>query len=114
MQISFFRKYLLAPVTFFTLISHFQSISADPLPYDLIAISYPDSIDQKKLDSTTVKIRQFRVNQAGYRPQDDKRFLFVSNDTAAWFDSFTVINVETGSVAATGRYQVLRNPEVWR
>jgi hypothetical protein len=43
----------------------------DPLPYAPIAIQIPDTLDQLYRDSINLKFSPIRINQAGYRPQDD-------------------------------------------
>ncbi len=65
----------------------------EPLPYGLIANPLPDTLDQLVRDSLNINIGNVRVNQAGYRPQDNKWIYYVGNAT-----SFTVINEQGVSV----------------
>jgi hypothetical protein len=44
---------------------------ADPPPYAVIANPLPDTMDHQKRDSVNLKFSRVRVNQAGYRPQDE-------------------------------------------
>ena len=71
---------------------------ADPPPYAAIANPLPDTMDQQKRDSVNLKFSRVRVNQAGYRPQDEKLFYYMGTSAS----SFSVINLSTGATAATG------------
>jgi hypothetical protein len=72
--------------------------TADPLPYAAIACPMPDTMDQLLRDSANLKISKIRVNQAGYRPQDEKLFYTVGTTGSA----FSVIDAATRAVVATG------------
>jgi hypothetical protein len=72
--------------------------TADPLPYAAIANPLPDTMDHQKRDSVNLKFSKIRVNQAGYRPQDEKLFYYVGSSASA----FSVINLGTGASVATG------------
>jgi hypothetical protein len=74
-------------------------IVTDPLPYAPIANPLPDTMDQLYRDSVNLKISRVRVNQAGYRPEDQKYFYYVASVAPS---GFTVINTETKQVAGTG------------
>jgi hypothetical protein len=74
------------------------SAQTDPPPYAPIAIPLPETVDQLKRDSVNLNISRIRLNQAGYRPGDEKLFYYVGASASA----FSVINTETGAVAATG------------
>jgi hypothetical protein len=76
----------------------FSQTVADPPPYAAIANPLPDTMDHQKRDSVNLKFSRVRVNQAGYRPQDEKLFYYVGTSAS----SFSVINLSTGSTAATG------------
>jgi hypothetical protein len=76
----------------------FPQTVADPPPYAPIANPLPDTMDQQKRDSVNLKISRIRVNQAGYRPQDEKLFYYVGTSGS----TFSVINTATGVTAATG------------
>jgi hypothetical protein len=71
---------------------------ADPPPYAAIANPLPDTMDHQKRDSVNLKFSRVRVNQAGYRPQDEKLFYYVGTSAS----SFSVIDLSTGATAATG------------
>jgi hypothetical protein len=70
----------------------------DTRPYAPVAIPLPDTLDQLYRDSATIKIGRVRVNQAGYRPADDKYFYYVGSGAS----NFSVINVNTGASVSTG------------
>ncbi|MDR2592501.1 MAG: glycoside hydrolase family 9 protein, partial [Chitinispirillales bacterium] len=70
----------------------------DTRPYANIANPLPDTLDQLYRDSATIKIGRVRVNQAGYRPGDDKFFYYVGSSAS----SFSVIDTVTGATVATG------------
>jgi len=72
--------------------------TADPPPYAPIACPLPDTMDQIKRDSINLKFSPIRVNQAGYRPQDEKIFYYVGTSASA----FSVISAATGATAGTG------------
>jgi hypothetical protein len=70
----------------------------DPLPYAPIAIPFPDTLDQLHRDSANLRIGCIRLNQAGYRPGDEKLFYYVGASAA----TFSVLNTQTGTTAASG------------
>ena len=70
----------------------------EPVPYAPIANPLPDTLDQLYRDSATIQIGRVRVNQAGYRPQDEKWFYYVGSAS-----SFTVIDAATGQTAGSGQ-----------
>jgi hypothetical protein len=70
----------------------------DPLPYASIANPFPDTLDQLYRDSANLKIGRIRLNQAGYRPGDEKLFYYIGTSAAA----FSVINTETGATVGNG------------
>ncbi len=72
--------------------------TADPPPYALIANPLPDTMDHQRRDSVNLKFSRIRLNQAGYRPQDEKLFYYLGSSAT----SFTVINLATGASAGTG------------
>jgi len=72
----------------------------DSRPYAPIAIPLPDTLDQLYRDSATIKIGRVRVNQAGYRPADDKYFHYVAR-SGSTPSGFSVINVNTGATVQT-------------
>ncbi|MDR0330361.1 MAG: glycoside hydrolase family 9 protein, partial [Chitinispirillales bacterium] len=74
------------------------ALAQDSRPYAPIANPLPDTLDQLYRDSATIKIGRIRVNQAGYRPADDKYFYYVGSGAS----SFSVINAGTGASVATG------------
>ena len=77
----------------------------DPLPYAPIAIPIPDTLDQLYRDSINLNFSPIRINQAGYRPQDDKYFYYVAySGTPSDFkviDNTTCATVGTGTLALT-------------
>ncbi|MCL2220311.1 MAG: glycoside hydrolase family 9 protein [Chitinispirillia bacterium] len=84
-----------------TVSAHAQQIlpqRQDPRPYAPIAVQLPDTLDQLYRDSATIKMGRVRVNQAGYRPNDEKFFYYVGSSAS----SFSVIDVNTGTSVATG------------
>jgi len=85
-------------ITTFIVSTISSTIFGDPLPYQPIAISWPDTADQQKRDSATVKIGRVRVNQAGYRPADEKHFYYIGTGAS----DFKVVNASTGAVTAQG------------
>ena len=68
------------------------------MPYAAIACPMPDTMDQLLRDSANLKISKIRVNQAGYRPQDEKLFYTVGTTGSA----FSVIDAASRAVVATG------------
>jgi hypothetical protein len=70
----------------------------DTRPYAPIATPLPDTLDQLYRDSATIKIGRVRVNQAGYRPMDEKFFYYVGSSAS----SFTVVSADNGATVATG------------
>ncbi|MDR2693154.1 MAG: glycoside hydrolase family 9 protein [Chitinispirillales bacterium] len=72
----------------------------DTRPYANIANPLPDTLDQLYRDSATIKIGRVRVNQAGYRPGDDKFFYYVGNSASG----FSIVNADNvnGTPVATG------------
>jgi hypothetical protein len=74
----------------------------DPLPYQPIALPFADTVDQLVRDSATIDIGRIRINQAGYRPKDDKFFYYVGDDVS----QFNVIDAKTGNTIVKG---TLRN-----
>jgi hypothetical protein len=98
---NFVDRYALLPVAIFSALSlagigHAQT--ADPPPYALIANPLPDTMDHQRRDSVNLKFSRIRLNQAGYRPQDEKLFYYVGSAAS----SFSVINLATGASAGTG------------
>ncbi|MBD3391814.1 MAG: glycoside hydrolase, partial [Chitinivibrionales bacterium] len=89
------RAYLVAALA---AAGSFAQLVTDPLPYEPIANPLPDTLDQLYRDSATIQIGRVRVNQAGYRPQDDKYFYYVGSSAS----SFDVLDHETGNVVAAG------------
>jgi hypothetical protein len=71
---------------------------ADPVPYAPIVIPLDEATGQLDRDSLNMRISRVRVNQAGYRPQDEKLFYCVGPATT----SFSVIKAEGGSAVASG------------
>jgi len=69
-------------------------------PYANIATPLPDTLDQLYRDSATIKIGRVRVNQAGYRPGDEKFFYFVGSGAS----SFSVVPADNvnGAAVSTG------------
>jgi len=86
--------FLFALLTIFTA----KAQTADPPPYAAIACPLPDTMDQLLRDSINLKFSPIRLNQAGYRPQDEKLFYYVGTSAS----NFSVINATTGAVAGTG------------
>ena len=72
--------------------------TADPLPYAPIACPLPDTMDQLLRDSANLKIAKIRINQAGYRPQDEKLFYAIGTSGTA----FSIVDAAKGTVVATG------------
>jgi len=72
----------------------------DTRPYAPIANPLPDTLDQLYRDSATIKIGRVRVNQAGYRPGDEKFFYYIGSSAS----SFSVVNADNvnGPAVATG------------
>jgi hypothetical protein len=70
----------------------------DTRPYANIATPLPDTLDQLYRDSATIKIGRVRVNQAGYRPGDDKFFYYVGSSAS----SFTVVDADKGTTVTQG------------
>jgi hypothetical protein len=83
----------------------FGQLVTDPLPYAAIANPLPDTMDQLYRDSINLRFSPIRINQAGYRPQDDKYFYYVaSSGTPSGFkviDNATGANVGTGTLTST-------------
>jgi len=77
----------------------------DPLPYAEIAVPIPDTMDQLKRDSINLRISPIRINQAGYRPQDDKYFYYVGSGAPS---GFKVINKQ-GESAGSGTFTATTN-----
>jgi len=71
----------------------------DTRPYAPIANPLPDTLDQLYRDSATIKIGRIRLNQAGYRPADEKYFYYVGAAS-----SFSVVDAKTGANVATGTF----------
>lgn len=65
-------------------------------------ITKPKPFDQQSLDSATINISRIRVNQAGYRPGDEKHFYFISPENTSSPNTFTIIDVNEGSSAGSG------------
>lgn len=78
----------------------FGQLVTDPLPYAAIANPLPDTMDQLYRDSVNLKFSPIRINQAGYRPQDDKYFYYVASSGTP--SGFKVIDIATGATAGTG------------
>ena len=74
-----------------------SQLVTDPLPYAPIANPLPDTMDHQRRDSVNLKISKIRLNQAGYRPQDEKLFYYIGSGS-----NFSVINVATGATAGSG------------
>ncbi len=70
----------------------------DPMPYDLIRVPFDEYEDQLIRDSANLKISPFRINQAGYRPDDKKYFYYVGSSAPL----YKIINTDDSSTAATG------------
>lgn len=79
----------------------FGQYVTDPLPYAPIANPLPDTMDQLYRDSVNLSISRVRVNQAGYRIDDEKLFYYVGSSAS----EFTVINIENSNIAGTGTLQ---------
>lgn len=77
-------------------------IVVDPLPYAPIAVQIPDTLDQLYRDSINMKFSPIRINQAGYRPQDDKFFYYVAYSGTP--SGFKVIDNTTGASVGTGTF----------
>lgn len=75
------------------------SVPSIRTPFDYLANEViPDTLDQAYLDAMNVKISPIRVNQAGYRPQDEKLIYYVGSAT-----NFDVIDL-TGKVVGSGTF----------
>lgn len=72
--------------------------AADPLPYQPVATPFADTVDQLPRDSANIKIGRVRINQAGYRPSDEKYFYYIGTNAS----DFKVIDIKTGNVAGQG------------
>lgn len=72
--------------------------TADPEPYEPIANPLPDTTAIIRRDSVNLTIGRVRVNQAGYRPQDEKLFYYVGSSAS----SFDVVDVATGATVGSG------------
>lgn len=76
----------------------------DPVPYTPIANPLPDTMNQLYRDSVNLIFSPVRINQAGYRPQDDKYFYYIGSGSS----SFSVIDtsgneVGSGTLTSTGQ-----------
>jgi hypothetical protein len=78
----------------------FGQLVTDPLPYAAIANPLPDTMNQLYRDSVNLKFSPIRINQAGYRPQDDKYFYYVASSGTP--SGFKVIDNTTGTTVGTG------------
>ena len=54
----------------------------DPLPYAPIANPLPDTMPHLQRDSVNLKMSKIRLNQAGYRPQDEKLFYYLGSSSS--------------------------------
>lgn len=94
------RKSAILILAFAFLFKIFGQVVTDPLPYAAIANPLPDTMNQLYRDSVNLKFSPIRINQAGYRPQDDKFFYYVASSGAP--SSFKVIDNTTGTTVGTG------------
>ncbi|MDR0305305.1 MAG: glycoside hydrolase family 9 protein [Chitinispirillales bacterium] len=92
------QKKFVAMGTLFCLFVLAGAQAQDTRPYRFIANPLPDTLDQLYRDSATIQIGRVRVNQAGYRPGDDKFFYYVGSVASA----FSVIDANTGTTISTG------------
>ncbi len=81
-----------------------QAQAVDPPPYAPIANPLPDTMDQLYRDSLNIKFSRIRVNQAGYRTEDQKFFYVVGGSSS----TFQVIDqngmsVANGTLTPTGQ-----------
>lgn len=58
----------------------------------------PDTVNQAYLDAMAIKMSPIRVNQAGYRPQDEKMFYYIGSASA-----FQVVDLD-GKELASGTF----------
>ncbi|MBD3345724.1 MAG: hypothetical protein GF401_11745 [Chitinivibrionales bacterium] len=79
--------------------------TADPFPYAPIANPLPDTTPQLSRDSITLQIGRVLVNQAGYRPDDEKLFYYVGGSGASFdvLDAATDEKVASGTLTTTGQ-----------
>jgi len=75
-------------------------IVIDPLPYASIANPIPDTMSQIRRDSINLNFSPIRLNQAGYRPQDQKYFYYIASSGAP--SGFKVIDNAAGTDAGNG------------
>jgi len=68
------------------------------MPYSLITVPFDEYTDQLIRDSANLKISPFRVNQAGYRPDDPKYFYYVGSSAP----SFKIVKFDDGTTVSTG------------
>ncbi|MDG5816341.1 glycoside hydrolase family 9 protein [Chitinispirillales bacterium ANBcel5] len=97
-------------VVIITVLSASSAQHQDPRSYEQISLPLPDTLDQLYRDSATIQIGRVRVNQAGYRPQDNKYFYYVASQGSSP-SQFSVIEYNSGDMVATGQL-IPRNTEV--
>lgn len=85
--------------TKFTPGTKMNALPTHKVPLDYKANDWmPDTVNQAYLDALAIQMSPIRVNQAGYRPQDEKLFYYVGSASA-----FTVVDL-TGKQVGSGTF----------